>query len=74
VVGLNTDNYLRVLTAQTRRGFEAKWAELNEQLGRDKEEYEKELEYEAASRVDIEAEEGEIIFLLERSVFRGGNL
>jgi hypothetical protein len=68
VVGLNTDRYLRALTAIARGDFEANRAELIEQLGRDKEENDRELEYEIASRVDTEAEEEEIIFLLERSV------
>jgi hypothetical protein len=74
VVGLNTDRYLRALTAIARGNFEANRAELNEQLSRDEEEHDRELESEAALRVDIEAEEEEIIFLLDRAVFRGGNL
>ena len=74
MVGLNTDRYLRLLTAVAPGDFEANQAELNKQLDMDREEHERELEYEAASRVDTDAEEEEIIFLLEGSVFRGGNL
>lgn len=68
---MKIDEYLRLLTAQTRTGFEAKYAELKEHRERDKKEYEMELRYEAASIIDIEAEEEEIIFQLEKSVSRG---